>query len=138
MERHTNAETAVRETILAKAQELAELIASSSEVQFYKKAEKQISANEHIQSLIRSIKKKQKEATALEARGKSPETVEKIEGELAVLQDELDHIPLVTEFQQSQHDINDVLQLVVKVIRDSVSDTIEVEAGRRESSGSCD
>ncbi|MNE83647.1 hypothetical protein D3C80_1804800 [compost metagenome] len=55
--------------------------------------------------------------------------VEKIEREIDDLQDELDGIPLVTEFQQSQSDINYLLQLVISVIRDTVSEKVNVESG---------
>ena len=37
-----------------------------------------------------------------------------------MLQDELDGIPIVTEFQQSQSDINYLLQLVISIVRDTV------------------
>jgi cell fate (sporulation/competence/biofilm development) regulator YmcA (YheA/YmcA/DUF963 family) len=48
------------------------------------------------------------------------------------LQDELDQIPIVSEFQQSQSDINYLLQLVMGVVRDTVAQKIEVEAGTAE------
>ena len=43
----------VRGDILAKAQELADVIAASEEVEIYRKAEKQIQNNERVQSLIK-------------------------------------------------------------------------------------
>lgn len=56
----TNTEMIVREDILKKAKELAELLTTSREVQFYQKAERQIAKNEHVQSLISAIKKSKK------------------------------------------------------------------------------
>ncbi len=129
MEHYTNTELIVREDILAKAKELAELIMTSDEVQFYQKAEKKIQNNAEVQKLISAIKKKQKEAVAFETVFKNPQMVQKIEEEIAALQDELDAIPLVSEFQQAQHDINYLLQLIIGVIRDTVSEKINVEAG---------
>jgi cell fate (sporulation/competence/biofilm development) regulator YmcA (YheA/YmcA/DUF963 family) len=137
MEHYTNTEMIVREDILAKAMELAELLNTSNEVQFYQKAERKISSNEHIQSLISAIKKKQKEIVAFESF-KNQKMVEKIEQEIEVLQDELDGIPVVSEFKQTQEDINYLLQLVMSVIRDTLSDKINVEAGTAESPSSCD
>lgn len=64
--------------------------------------------------------------------------VDKIENEISELQDELDNIPLVVEFQQSQSDVNYMLQLVMSVIRDTVSNKIEVEAATPEAPESCD
>ena len=136
MEEYTNTELIVREDILAKAKELAELLTTSNEVQFYQKAENQISANPHIQTLISAIKKKQKEIVAFE-KFQNQKMVEKIEGEIDTLQDELDGIPIVSEFKQTQEDINYLLQLVMSVIRDTISDKINVEAGTAASPSSC-
>jgi len=132
MEHYTNTEVIVREDILAKARELAQLISTSTEVQYFQQAERQIARNEHVQELIRAIKKKQKEAVAFETTFKNEAMVKKIEAEIDALQDELDSIPIVSEFKQSQEDINYLLQLVVSVIRDTVSDIINVEAGQEE------
>ncbi|MUG21717.1 hypothetical protein GNQ08_04645 [Paenibacillus macerans] len=113
---------------MAKAKELAELIGTSEEVEQFKKAEKLIQEHERVQTLISAIKKKQKEIVAFETF-QNKAMVEKIEQEIAALQDELDEIPLVTEFQQSQSDINYLLQLVVSVIRDTVASKVNVESG---------
>lgn len=118
----------IREDIMAKAKELAEMIGTSEEVQQFQKAEKLIQQHERIQGLISAIKKKQKEIVAFESF-QNQAMVQKIEREIEELQDELDGIPLVTEFQQSQSDINYLLQLVVSVIRDTVSSKVNVESG---------
>jgi len=136
MEHFTNTELIVREDVLNKAKELAELLTTSSEVQFYQQAEKQISSNEHIQGLIAQIKKKQKEIVAFE-KFQNAKMVEKIEQEINTLQDELDGIPIVSEFKQTQADINYLLQLVMSVIRDTISDKINVEAGTAASPKTC-
>ncbi|MNI26773.1 hypothetical protein D3C76_38470 [compost metagenome] len=118
----------IREDIMKKAKELAELIGTSEEVVQFQKAEKLVQSHEKVQTLISTIKKKQKEIVAFESfQNKS--MVEKIEREIDDLQDELDGIPLVTEFQQSQSDINYLLQLVISVIRDTVSEKVNVESG---------
>jgi cell fate (sporulation/competence/biofilm development) regulator YmcA (YheA/YmcA/DUF963 family) len=137
MEHYTNTELLVREDILAKAKELADLIATSNEVQFFQKAEKQIAQNEQVQKLISAIKKKQKEIVAFETTFKNPQMVEKIEKEIDELQDQLDAIPIVSEFKQTQQDINYLLQLVVGVIRDTVAEKINVEAGQAAAPSSC-
>lgn len=118
----------VREDIMRKAKELASLISTSDEVQHFQQAEMKVQNHDRVQGLITQIKKKQKEIVAFESF-RNKEMVAKIEGEIEALQDELDGIPIVTEFQQSQSDINYLLQLVISVIRDTVSDKINVEAG---------
>lgn len=117
----------VKEDITKKAKELADLIFTSEEVQHYRRAEQQINGNERVQQLISQIKKKQKEVVAFETTFKNADMVKKIEAEMEVLQDELDGIPIVSEFQQSQSDINYLLQLVVSIVRDTVSEKINVE-----------
>jgi cell fate (sporulation/competence/biofilm development) regulator YmcA (YheA/YmcA/DUF963 family) len=119
-------ELRVREDIMAKAKDLANMIYSSEEVQHFRRAEQKINANERIQTLIGAIKKKQKEIVAFESF-KNNKMVDKIEGEISTLQDELDGIPIVNEFQQSQTDINYLLQMVVSVIRDTVAKKIDVD-----------
>ncbi|WP_281887525.1 RicAFT regulatory complex protein RicA family protein [Paenibacillus sp. YYML68] len=128
METYTNTEMIVREDIMAKAKELADMLSTSSEVVFYQQAEKKIASNDQIQTLISSIKKKQKEIVAFESF-ENKKMVEKIEGEIEALQDELDSIPIVSEFKQSQEDINYLLQLIMGVIRDTISEKINVEQG---------
>lgn len=128
----------VRGDILKKAQELADVIAASEEVAVYRKAEKQIQENERVQSLIKLIKKKQKELVAFQNTFKNEQMVAKIEKEIEELQDELDSIPIVGQFQQTQSDINYLLQMVVSVIRDSVSEKINVETGNASAPSRCD
>lgn len=118
----------IRGDIMSKAKELAELIGTSEEVQHFQKAEHLIQQHERVQALISTIKKKQKEVVAFESF-QNKAMVEKIEAEMNELQEELESIPVVTEFQQSQSDINYLLQLIISVIRDTVSEKVNVEAG---------
>lgn len=127
----------VKEDVQLKAKELANLIAQSEEVQHYRRAEAKINNSERIQQLIAQIKKKQKEVVAFEQTFKNSEMVQKIEAEMQALQDELDSIPIITEFQQSQSDINYLLQLVVGIVRDTVAEKISVEDAQVEDPEDC-
>jgi cell fate (sporulation/competence/biofilm development) regulator YmcA (YheA/YmcA/DUF963 family) len=118
----------IQEDVMAKAKELADLISGSEEVKHFQQAEMKINNHERVQDLITVIKKKQKEIVAFESF-RNKDMVAKIEAEIEVLQDEIDGIPVVVEFQQSQSDINYLLQLVVSVIRDTVSEKVNVEVG---------
>ncbi|MFD0869103.1 Protein of uncharacterised function (DUF964) [Chlamydia abortus] len=137
MHQYDTKDLIIRDDIMEKAKELAALISTSTEVQYYKKAEMQIRNNDHVQSLIKQIKKKQKEAVAFEKTFRNPEMVKKIEGEIEALQNELDGIPIVSQFQQTQHDINYLLQMVMGVVRDTVSQKIEVEQAQAEEPANC-
>ncbi|MFY0545034.1 RicAFT regulatory complex protein RicA family protein [Brevibacillus sp. H7] len=114
--------------ILDKARELAAMIAKTKEVDFFKRAEQQIKHNERVQTLIDQIKKKQKQIVMFESINK-PELAKKVEEEYNQLQDELDTIPLVVEFKQSQVDVNDLLQMVTSVITNTVSERIILDTG---------
>lgn len=121
------AELVLREDILAKTKELADLLADSDEVHTYREAERKIRENERIQSMIAAIKKKQKEIVGFQYF-QNQQMVEKIEKEIEELQNELDEIPLVQQFQQTQSDINYMLQLVVSVIRESLAEKINMDS----------
>lgn len=127
----------VREDIMEKAKHLAELILTTEEVQQFQKAEKLVQSHERLQEIIAQMKKKQKEIVAFESF-QNKQMVEKIEGELSALQDELDGIPLVVEFQQSQTDVNYLLQLIISVIRDTIAEKIDLEHAQVEAPENCD
>ncbi|GED29114.1 YlbF family regulator [Brevibacillus centrosporus] len=114
--------------ILDKARELAAMISRTNEVDFFKRAELQIKHNERVQELIDSLKQKQKQMVMFESINK-PELVKKVEEEFNAMQDELDSIPIVTEFKQSQVDVNDLLQMVTNVITNTVSERIILDTG---------
>lgn len=117
-----------REQIVEKAKELAKMIAETEEVDFFKRAELQINKNERVQEIIAKIKRLQKEAVNLEHYGKR-EALKEVEKKIDALQDELDEIPLVQEFKQSQMDVNHLLQLVSNTISNSVSNEIIKSTG---------
>jgi cell fate (sporulation/competence/biofilm development) regulator YmcA (YheA/YmcA/DUF963 family) len=125
-----NRELIVRDDILARAKELAQLITTTEEVEMYQKAEKLIQSHEKVQTLITTIKKKQKELVAFQHTFNNPKMVEKIEAEIDAIQDELDNMPIVLQFQQSQVDVNYMLQSIVSIIRDSVAEKLDVEAAK--------
>lgn len=117
----------VREDIMAKAKELADLLTTSDEVQTYRKAESLIASHTEVQDIIKQIKKKQKEIVGFEYF-KNEKMVQKIELEIAELEEKLNGYPVVNEFKQTQEDINYLLQLVIGIVRDTVSDKIAVES----------
>lgn len=132
----TATEVIVREDIVAKAQELAELITTSDEVQVYREAERKVNSHAEVQDIIKQIKKKQKEIVGFEYF-KNEKMVQKIEQEIEELEAKLDGYPIVGEFKQTQEDINYLLQLIIGVIRDTVSEKIAVEAGAAAAPSSC-
>ncbi|EST52460.1 hypothetical protein T458_15910 [Brevibacillus panacihumi W25] len=114
--------------ILDKARELATMISRTNEVDFFKRAELQIKHHDRVQELIDQLKQKQKQMVMFESINK-PDLVKKLEAEFNELQEELDSIPLVNEFKQSQVDVNDLLQMVTNVITNTVSERIILDTG---------
>lgn len=125
-----------RSDIVNKARELAGIISSSEEVRVFQQAERQIQGHERIQYLITTIKKKQKEIVAFEAM-KNAKMAAMIEAELSELQEELDGIPIVSDYQEGQAEINDLLQMVISAIHTTVSEKIAVEKGADAPPSSC-
>ncbi|MCL1630816.1 YlbF family regulator [Sporolactobacillus sp. CPB3-1] len=107
------------EEILARAKMLAERLSSTEQVQFYKQAEAKISSNQKVQRLVDRIKHYQKESVNLQHFGKT-EAYHQNEAVIDRLQKELESIPVVQEFKQSQEDVNDFLQLLVKLVSQQV------------------
>jgi cell fate (sporulation/competence/biofilm development) regulator YmcA (YheA/YmcA/DUF963 family) len=117
-----------RETIIEKAHELARLLSETEEVDFFKRAEAQINENEKIQQLIRRIKLLQKESVNLQHYGKE-EALRKNEAKINQCMAELDDLPIVQEFKQSQTDVNDLLQFISITISNKVTDEILESTG---------
>ncbi|WP_100487753.1 RicAFT regulatory complex protein RicA family protein [Sporolactobacillus pectinivorans] len=112
------------EEILAKAKEVAKHLSSTEQVRFYKQAEEKISANQKVQALVDEIKKYQKESVNLQHFQKH-EAYRQNEAKIDELQKELDSIPVVMEFKQSQGEVNDFLQLIVNLVSSRITDSGE-------------
>ncbi|MDM5327899.1 RicAFT regulatory complex protein RicA family protein [Neobacillus sp. CF12] len=117
-----------KDDIIARAQELARMIAETEEVDFFKRAEAQIHVNPKVSTLISDIKGLQKQAVNLQHYGK-PEALKKVEDKIASIERELEDIPVVQEFKQSQIDVNDLLQLIATTISNKVTDVIIESTG---------
>jgi len=121
-------QTVSMQEIMEKARQLADLIVRSEEVDFYRRAEQQIKRSQKVQSLIAQIKRKQKELVHAKHLNKE-QLAAQLEQELERLQDELDEIPIVAEFKESQLEINDLLQMVTNVIANTISEKIILSTG---------
>ncbi|MFK3938774.1 RicAFT regulatory complex protein RicA family protein [Alkalihalobacillus sp. NPDC078783] len=112
-----------KEDVREKARELAKMVAGTEEVDFYKRAEKQVNDHLRIQELIAQIKKQQKEAVNLKHYGKI-EALKQVEEKIDSLHNEIDEIPLVQEFKRSQVEVNYLLQMITNTISKTVTDEI--------------
>ncbi|MBM0065079.1 YlbF/YmcA family competence regulator [Alkalicoccobacillus gibsonii] len=112
-----------KEDVKEKARELAKMVAETEEIDFYKRAEKQVNDHIRIQELIAQIKKQQKEAVNLKHYGKT-EALKQVEEKIDSLHNEIDEIPLVQEFKRSQIEVNYLLQMITNTISKTVTDEI--------------
>jgi cell fate (sporulation/competence/biofilm development) regulator YmcA (YheA/YmcA/DUF963 family) len=112
-----------KDDIMKRAEELAEMISETEEVDFFKRAEAQIHENQKVREMIASIKSLQKQAVNFQHYGKT-EALKMVEAKIENLEKEIDEIPVVQQFKESQTDVNDLLQIVASVISNNVTDHI--------------
>jgi cell fate (sporulation/competence/biofilm development) regulator YmcA (YheA/YmcA/DUF963 family) len=117
-----------KDDIMKRADELAEMIAETEEVDFFKRAEAQIHENQKVREMIASIKSLQKQAVNFQHYGKT-EALKMVEAKIENLEKEIDEIPVVQQFKESQTEVNDLLQIVASVISNNVTDHIIESTG---------
>ena len=117
-----------RTQVLDAAKNLANMLANTEEIDRFKQVEAKINENKKVQQLIKKIKALQKQAVNFQAYEKK-EALKRIEQEIDRLQDEIDDIPVVQEFKETQIVVNDVLQLVSGTIAREVTNNVIESTG---------
>ncbi|MEC5422616.1 YlbF family regulator [Virgibacillus sp. C22-A2] len=117
-----------RTQVLEEAKKLAEMLANTEEIDRFKQVEAKINENKKVQQLITKIKALQKQAVNFQAYEKQ-EALKRIEQEIDRLQAEIDDIPVVQEFKETQIVVNDVLQLVSGTIAREVTNNVIKSTG---------
>lgn len=122
--------------ILAHASRLGEHLSQTEEIRRFRQAEEQVNRSNRVKGLIEEIKQKQKELVHGKHYGKH-EYVRQLEQELDCLQEEMERLPIVREYQQSQVEVNDLLQTLTRVLADAVSEKLDVDVGSDVGGGGC-
>ncbi|OZU90247.1 hypothetical protein CIL03_03630 [Virgibacillus indicus] len=117
-----------RTQVLDEAKKLAEMLSNTEEIDRFKQVEAKINENKKVQRLIKQIKTLQKQAVNFQAYEKT-EALKKVEAEIDRLQNEIDEIPVVQEFKETQIVVNDVLQLVSGTIAREVTNNVIESTG---------
>lgn len=112
-----------KEEIIAKAREVADMIADTEEVDFFKRAEAQINENQLVREKIASLKSLQKQAVNFQHYGKE-RALGLVESKIQKIEEEIDGIPVVQQFKQSQVEVNSLLQMVSTAIANQVTNQI--------------
>jgi len=118
-----------RQEVMDAAHKLADMLANTEEINRFKKVEAKINQNTKVKKNIENIKILQKQAVNLQAYEKT-EALKKVNEQIDKLQAEIDDIPVVQEFKETQIVVNDVLQLVSGTIaREVKNDVIRATGG---------
>jgi len=117
-----------KDEIIAKAAQLADMISATEEVDFFKQAEAKIHENQKLREKMASLKSLQKQAVNFQ-HYKKTEALKMVEEKIAKVEQELDEMPIVQQFKQSQTDVNEILQMVATAISNKVTDNIIMETG---------
>ena len=117
-----------KDEIIVKAREIAHMIANTEQVETFKQTEAQINENKKVREKIASMKSLQKQAVNFQEYDKE-RALGIIEKKIEQIENEIDDIPLVQEFKQSQNDVNDLLQLVSNTISNRVTDELIESTG---------
>lgn len=117
-----------KDDIIAKATEIANMISATEEVEFFKQAEAKIHENQKLREKMASIKSLQKQAVNFQHYGKES-ALKMVEEKIEKIETELDEMPIVQQFKQSQTDVNEILQMVATAISNKVTDNILEETG---------
>lgn len=112
-----------KDEIIAKANEIAMMIANTEQVDFFKRAEAQINENQKVRESISSLKSLQKQAVNFQQYGKE-KALSIIEGKITKIEEEIDAVPIVQEFKDSQGEVNELLQLVSTTIANGVTNEV--------------
>ncbi|MGA8944219.1 MAG: YlbF family regulator [Thermoactinomyces sp.] len=125
--------------VLKRVRQFAGLLQESEEIKRFRAAEQQVQNSKTVQKQIETIKRKQKEWVQARHYQKM-EYARLLEKELDQLNKDLENLPIVREFQQSQVEVNDLLQTIQHVIASTIAKKISVETGGKpdHKCGHCD
>ena len=117
-----------KDQIIEEAKKLGKMMSETEQVEFFQKAEAKIHENQEIREKMASLKSLQQQAVNFQNYGKE-RAYQMTEEKLAKIEAELNEMPLVEQFQESQRSVNELLQMVSHAISSSVTDEIIERTG---------
>ncbi|MBU0437465.1 hypothetical protein CD110_05105 [Staphylococcus casei] len=109
-----------KDDILEAATQLSERIKSLDTVKEYHAVEAQIHHNKHIEQRMKDLKKTQKQSVNLQNYGKT-EALKQSEGKIHDIEQNINDLPIVEEFRESQTEANDLLQMMISTMSDRLN-----------------
>ncbi|AVP36950.1 hypothetical protein DOS70_10520 [Staphylococcus felis] len=118
--------TYTREDILSATSKLAKHIQDLDTVKTYQRIEEQIHQNKKISNYMNTLKQSQKQSVNFQNYNK-PNAYKRSEATIETIRNQIDDIPIVTQFRKSQEETNDFLQLVIETMSKRLQENIRVE-----------
>ncbi|MBO1204796.1 RicAFT regulatory complex protein RicA family protein [Staphylococcus nepalensis] len=104
-----------KDEILAEAELLSQRIKSLDTVKDYQAIEQQIHHNKNIETRMKDLKRTQKQSVNLQNYGKH-EALRQSEGKIEDVEQDINVIPIVEEFRESQSEANELLQMMISTM----------------------
>ncbi|GGI41896.1 RicAFT regulatory complex protein RicA family protein [Mammaliicoccus stepanovicii] len=123
-----------KDDILNQARKLGKMMAETEEVDFFKRAEAQIHENQTVREKMASLKSLQKQAVNFQNYGKE-KALSMVEEKIKKVEEELDEMPIVSEFKEAQGEVNELLQMVSNSISNTVTNEIIESTGGNQLTG---
>ena len=117
-----------KQEIVEEAKKLGKMMAETEQVEFFKKAEAKIHENKDVREGMASLKSLQKQSVNFQNYGKD-RAYQMTEEKIKKIQDELDEMPIVEQFKDSQRQMNELLQLVSHAISRTVTEEVITSTG---------
>ena len=109
-----------KEDILKQANSVSNKIKALELIKQYQNVEQQIHENTSIEQKMKQLKLQQKQSVNFQNYGKH-QAYQKSEEEISQLEKEINALPIVEEFRSAQFEANELLQLIVSTMEQSLN-----------------
>jgi len=109
-----------KEDILKQANSVSNKIKALELIKQYQNVEQQIHENTSIEQKMKQLKLQQKQSVNFQNYGKH-QAYQKSEEEISQLEKEINALPIVEEFRSAQFEANELLQLMVSTMEQSLN-----------------
>lgn len=109
-----------KEEILAEADRISERIKALDTVKDYHNVESQIHQNKNIEQRMKELKKNQKQSVNLQNYGKT-QALKASEDKIQHIEENINILPIVEEFRESQTEANELLQMMISTMSDRLN-----------------
>lgn len=109
-----------KEDILKQANSVSNKIKALELIKQYQNVEQQIHENTSIEQKMKQLKLQQKQSVNFQNYGKH-QAYQKSEKEISQLEKEINALPIVEEFRSAQFEANELLQLIVSTMEQSLN-----------------